>query len=88
MHSNRRFQGVAAVFIVLLLVIGVVVAVAVILLKKKVQMYTVSFLTLCLTHVFVEIQNMQDQETRRYVDSVVSSYLPMEDDKDDDEEGA
>ena len=74
-----------AVFIVLLLVIGGVVAAAVILLKKKVRILIIFCPNIVLNTCLLTFT--QDQETRRYVDSVVSSYLPMED-NDDDEEGA
>ena len=58
-------------------------AAAVILLKKKVRILIIFCPNIVLNTCLLTFT--QDQETRRYVDSVVSSYLPMEDNNDDDE---
>ena len=78
-----------AVFIVLLLVVGGVVAAAVILLKKKVRILIIfcPYIVLPKYYIlYILLTFTQDQETRRYVDSVVSSYLPMADENDEEQE--
>ena len=84
-HQHQCIQGIISVFVVLILVIGGVVAAAVVLLKRKVR--NECFWSLLARTQFLHVVICsQDQETRRYVDSVVSSYLPMEDGNDDEEE--
>ena len=65
-------------------------AAAVIMLKKKVQILIIfcSYIVLPKQYyiLYILLTFTQDQETRRYVDSVVSSYLPMADENDEEQE--